>query len=233
MSKRKSTEEINPRNRKVKKDDITIECNGVTFSVPSSSIDKSNVFKNLLQDCNNRTIIINENVGNFRIVLDIINNLNLNLITEDNYYDIYMMLDKYDIYEGTEYIEEMCVTTFDITDKSIDLVYNFSNMVDTLCHRYMCTNKIIGGDIKLVPDEFWLKCYGNIIMMKESNLTLSKESNLSFSFDSVNKKVLNNIKDDVIKKVFMEHYALTCVKNGAADFMRNMERLIGIRQMFF
>jgi hypothetical protein len=193
MYKRKAYDEINPKSKKIKMKniktlidftkydnftDIIIECGTIKFNFSKFILARDSVvFKNLLTDCGENIIIVNDDVDNFNILLNVLYGNGMICINENNYYDIYMLLDKYDINNCRDYIENLCITHYKLSDRSINMIINFRQKdIDKMCNRYVfcrsnsfgfngfnkkiqkSSNKELIDNPENVLDEFWLKC---------------------------------------------------------------------------
>jgi hypothetical protein len=176
MSKRKAADDGNVSVSKVQKISnefkfcdikLIIQDNIINFR-KANMYDSSNVFKTMLDDCPDiKTFTLDEDPLNMTIILDIMayHDDMFDRINSENYFDIYMLLDKYDIMYCRNDIINKCVHEYSISECSICLICNFGSdrQVNTMCRHFIEQKFTFDGlNTHLIPQIFWLKCIEKI-----------------------------------------------------------------------
>ena len=180
-----------PENRD---NDIYIKSKTHTFRYSKMILRRSSVFSGMLDDCSKIPLV--DDVCYFNLLLNILYTpeSGMEFINSDNFYEMYILMHKYDIHFLDHDIMNKCLDDYDIDYKSLILVASYDDIYDTtftihMAIRYLAWYVEI-PDTDQLNDDFWIRCLPVIS-------TLSTQEIPKFR-----KHILNHIKCPYIKTSF-------------------------------
>jgi hypothetical protein len=139
----------------IKFSDVIIYCRNSKFNFSRFVLGhSSDVFGDILNNCKTG-FKVDDIEDDFNILLNIM--YGNNCIDENNYYGVYVLLEKYKICVGKDYIIDKCINEYKLSCQSIEIIQQCGDKkMDYLCKRYVNYEEIDG--LEQVSDYFWLGC---------------------------------------------------------------------------
>ena len=180
-----------------KDNDVCIKNDVISFKYSKMILRRSSVFSSILNDCQESYIPLVDDPVHFNLLLNILYapECAIGFIDSNNFYDMYMLMDKYDIHFIDDDIMNKCLDVYDIGYKSFTLVAFYDDTHDTMyitkmATRYLNSSVSIVSDIDQLNDDFWVRCLPVVTTI------------YAYQLPNFRTKILNQIKCRYIKTAF-------------------------------